>query len=108
MAYLRTLRRIERPNSSGATPRLQLVQWRVLIDTSTDFGQRVTGRLHEEIVIWLVTVDPNGTPEPSPVWFYWDGDAFLIYSLPGTPRERTSNATLVLLSISTARLAETW
>jgi PPOX class probable F420-dependent enzyme len=60
----------------------------VLIDTSTDFGQRVTGRLHDEIVIWLVTVDPNGTPEPSPVWFYWDDEAFLIYSLRGTPRER--------------------
>jgi PPOX class probable F420-dependent enzyme len=58
------------------------------IDTSTPFGQRVAQRLHEDIVIWLVTVRPDGTPEPSPVWFYWDGDSFLIYSLRHTARER--------------------
>jgi PPOX class probable F420-dependent enzyme len=26
-------------------------------------------------------------PEPSPVWFHWDGEALLIYSLRGTSRE---------------------
>jgi PPOX class probable F420-dependent enzyme len=58
------------------------------IDTTTPFGQRVAQRLREEIVIWLVTTRPDGTPEPSPVWFYWDGETFLIYSLRDTPRQR--------------------
>ena len=58
------------------------------IDTSTAFGARVEQRLRSEIVIWLVTVEPNGAPEPSPVWFYWDGSSFIVYSRAGTPRER--------------------
>ena len=58
------------------------------IDTNTPFGQRVARRLGDEIVVWLVTVRSDGTPEPSPVWFLWDGESFLIYSLPDTPRER--------------------
>jgi PPOX class probable F420-dependent enzyme len=57
------------------------------IDTSTPFGARVAQRLRDDIVIWLVTVRPDGTPEPSPVWFYWDGETILIYSLRGTARE---------------------
>ena len=31
-------------------------------------------------MIWLTTVRPDGRPEPSPVWFLWDGETFLIYS----------------------------
>jgi PPOX class probable F420-dependent enzyme len=53
------------------------------IDLSTDFGTRVARRLESEIIIWLTTVRPNGIPEPSPVWFYWDGSTILIYSQPG-------------------------
>ena len=53
------------------------------VDLSTDFGARVDRRLRDEIIIWLTTVRPNGVPEPSPVWFYWDGATILIYSMPG-------------------------
>jgi PPOX class probable F420-dependent enzyme len=53
------------------------------IDLSTDFGAGVDRRLKDEIIIWLTTVRPNGVPEPSPVWFYWDGSTCLIYSQPG-------------------------
>jgi PPOX class probable F420-dependent enzyme len=58
------------------------------IDTSTPFGQRVGRRLNEELIAWLTTVRPDGTPEPSPVWFLWDGAACLIYSRPNTPKLR--------------------
>ncbi len=51
------------------------------IDTSADFGQRVERRLREEWIIWLTTIDRSGTPQPRPVWFWWDGATFLIYSL---------------------------
>lgn len=54
------------------------------IDTSTDFGRRVARRLEEERIIWLTTGGPDGTPQPRPVWFWWDGQSFLIYSRPGT------------------------
>ena len=54
------------------------------IDTSTEFGGRVTRRLNEDGIIWLTTVRASGLPEPSPVWFLWDGSTVLIYSQPNT------------------------
>jgi PPOX class probable F420-dependent enzyme len=53
------------------------------IDLSTEYGVRVAHRLKEEIIVWLTTVRPDGRPEPSPVWFYWDGSTILIYSQLG-------------------------
>lgn len=55
-----------------------------MIDTSTEFGQRVARRLEEERIIWLTTVNADNAPQPRPVWFWWDGETFLIYSQPDT------------------------
>jgi PPOX class probable F420-dependent enzyme len=59
----------------------------VLPDAATPFGRRVRQRLHDELIIWMVTVGADGTPQPNPVWFLWDGDngstaadEFVIYS----------------------------
>lgn len=69
-----------------------------VIDTSSDFGQRAARRLAEEQVAWLSTVDNNGTPQPVPVWFLWDGQTAIIYSQPGQAKirnvERTGRASL--------------
>lgn len=54
----------------------------------TPFGDRVRRRLDEDIVGWLTTVNPDGTPRPSPIWFWWDGETILIYSKDGTSRTR--------------------
>lgn len=54
----------------------------VTIDTSTEFGRRVAQRLATEPVVWLTTAAKDGPPQPSPVWFLWDGSTFLIYSQP--------------------------
>ena len=54
----------------------------------SSYGDRVRRRLEEEIVGWLTTVDPDGTPRPSPIWFWWDGESMLIYSKDGTSRTR--------------------
>lgn len=54
----------------------------------TPFGDRVQSRLENEIVGWLTTVDSDGTPRPSPIWFLWDGESMLIYSKDGTSRTR--------------------
>jgi len=53
-----------------------------MIDFSTEFGRRVAKKLKAEQVIWLTTVGPGNTPQPRPVWFWWDGTSVLIYSKP--------------------------
>jgi PPOX class probable F420-dependent enzyme len=72
----------------------------VMPDTSTPFGERVARRLREERIIWLTTVGSDGTPQPNPVWFLWDGESILIYSLPKAARvghiERNSRVSLNL------------
>ena len=58
----------------------------IMPDPSTPFGERVVRRLRDEHLIWLTTVGADGTPHPNPVWFLWDGESFLIYSLPDAAR----------------------
>ena len=45
--------------------------------------KHVQTRLKRELVIWLVTVGRDRQPHAVPVWFWWDGKSFLIYSVPG-------------------------
>jgi PPOX class probable F420-dependent enzyme len=55
-----------------------------VIDQSTEFGARVARHLREEIVVWMTTVTPAGSPLPMPVWFLWDGaESVAMYSRPG-------------------------
>ena len=58
------------------------------LDTSTSFGAHVRDRLQKDLIGWLTTVDADGTPEPSPIWFLWDGTEFLIYSQSGKAKLR--------------------
>ena len=53
-----------------------------MLDLSTEFGSRVEKQLEAELVIWLTTAGPDGTPQPRPVWFFWDGTSLLTYSRP--------------------------
>ena len=55
-----------------------------MIDPASKAGRR----LQEDLIAWLTTVTGDGTPQTSPVWFLWDGDEFLVYSVPGA---RTAN-----------------
>lgn len=57
-----------------------------LPDPTTPFGARVAARLRDDRIIWIVTTSADGTPQPNPVWFLWDGEGFLIYSLPDAAR----------------------
>jgi PPOX class probable F420-dependent enzyme len=54
-----------------------------LLDTTTDRGKHIQRRLEKELIIWLATSGIEGRPHAVPVWYLWDGDSFLIYSLPG-------------------------
>lgn len=60
----------------------------MLVDTTTEYGQRVDRRLREERIIWLTTVRADGRPEPSPVWFLWVDETIVIFSEPDTVKTR--------------------
>jgi PPOX class probable F420-dependent enzyme len=60
----------------------------MVIDTNTEFGRRVAQRLSDDDLLWLTTVSRDGTPQPSLIWFHWDGETVLIYSQPVTPKLR--------------------
>ena len=51
-----------------------------MIDLTSKFGRVVKEHLNNQYAIWLTTVDSNLTPQPRPVWFIWEEDAFLIFS----------------------------
>jgi len=55
-----------------------------MIDFTTKLGVSAAKRLQTEHLIWLTTTSSNGTPQPNPVWFYWDGESILIYSQPAS------------------------
>jgi PPOX class probable F420-dependent enzyme len=56
-------------------------------DPATPFGKRVRERLETERIVWFTTVGADGTPQPNPVWFVWDGaDEIMSYNRPDAHR----------------------
>lgn len=51
-------------------------------DPKVKLERKAKQMIKQEYVIWLTTVDSDHTPQPRPVWFIWDKDAFLIFSTP--------------------------
>ena len=66
----------------------------------TPFGARVRERLRDDPFVWLTTVGEDGTPQPNPVWFLWDGgDEVLVYNDNRARRlERFANGCRVSLA----------
>jgi PPOX class probable F420-dependent enzyme len=60
----------------------------MVIDMNTERGARADGRLRSDLVAWLITVSADGTPVPTPVWFWWDGSTILVYSEREKPKLR--------------------
>ncbi len=44
--------------------------------------------LGREKMAWLTTVRRDGTPLPTPIWFLWCGDHFLLFSEPDALKVR--------------------
>lgn len=59
-------------------------------DPSTPSGEKILRRLHEELFLWLITVDATGMPHTLPVGFLWDEaqSTFLIYSASEEDRDQ--------------------
>jgi PPOX class probable F420-dependent enzyme len=49
---------------------------------------RIVRFLEREPVVWLSTVRPDGSPHLVPIWFWWDGDALLVFSKPHAQKVR--------------------
>jgi PPOX class probable F420-dependent enzyme len=80
-----------------------------MLDTTTEAGGRAERRLREEQIIWMTTVRSDGQPQSVPVWFFWDGEEFLVYSQPGRQKLRNIERTPQSASTSTpTRRAATW
>lgn len=60
-----------------------------MLDLSNAKHAHAAERLRNESVVWFTTVSPDGIPEPTPVWFLWDGgDEMLIYTPPDSLKVR--------------------
>jgi PPOX class probable F420-dependent enzyme len=53
-----------------------------LNDTTNEVSQRLQQQLANEETIWLTTVNRQGMPNPSIVWFHWDGNSIFLLSQP--------------------------
>ncbi len=62
------------------------------LDPSTEGGARALRRLETEPMAWLTTVNPDGQPQSSPVWFLWRDGAILVYSHVRAPRNANVEA----------------
>ncbi len=62
----------EQPSHPNASVARHLLMPFESLDPTTPIGQTIARRLRDEQLIWLTTIDENGTPQPLPVTFLWD------------------------------------
>lgn len=58
------------------------------MDASTLAMARIRRFLEAEPIVWLSMVRPDGRPHLVPIWFWWDGEAILIFSKPNAQKIR--------------------
>ncbi len=57
-----------------------------MLDSTNPKAAHFDRRLHENIIIWLAEVRPDGRPHMSAVWFLWDGQHITIFSQPSSQK----------------------
>jgi PPOX class probable F420-dependent enzyme len=62
------------------------------METSSLAATRIRRFLKREPVVWLSTVRPDGGPHLVPIWFWWDGEALLVFSKPNAQKIRNLRA----------------
>ncbi|HSS94132.1 MAG TPA: pyridoxamine 5'-phosphate oxidase family protein [Candidatus Dormibacteraeota bacterium] len=63
-------------------------------------SKHALSRLKKEIIIWLATTNPDGRPLVLPVWFLFENNTFLIYSLLGQKARNVERNPLVALHLN--------
>ena len=58
------------------------------METTSLAATRIRRFLEQEPVVWLSTVRPDGGPHVVPIWFWWDGEALLVFSKPDAQKVR--------------------
>ena len=53
---------------------------------TADLTPEVVDRLTADHYGWLTTVAKSGQPVPKLIWFYFDGDAITVYSMPSAAK----------------------
>jgi PPOX class probable F420-dependent enzyme len=72
------------------------------LDPSAPAGARALERLLSDEIGWLTTVDPEGRPQSSPVWFLWADGEICIYSHRRAPRnDNVRERPLVAFNLNT-------
>jgi PPOX class probable F420-dependent enzyme len=69
------------------------------IDSSDPSRADVIKRLQHDRIGWLTTVAADGTPQTSPIWFHWDSDSILIYSLNSARARNVADRPRVSLNL---------
>ncbi len=59
-----------------------------ILDLTQARHAHIDQRLHNDYVIWLNSVRPDGRPHAVVVWFLWDGESVLIFSRPKNQKVR--------------------
>lgn len=56
------------------------------LDPATEAGADALRRLATEAIGWLTTVNPDGQPQSSAIWFLWRDGRIIVYSHVRAPR----------------------
>ena len=71
-----------------------------VLDLTQERHAHIDQRLHNDEVIWLNSVRPDGRPHSVVVWFLWDGETVLVFSRPKNQKvhnlQHNSNVVLAL------------
>jgi PPOX class probable F420-dependent enzyme len=70
-----------------------------MLDLTNKRAAHVDARLRSDLMLWLSTVKPDGTPHIVPVWFLWDGEFFYIYSKPDQKIRNLQQNNAVMLAL---------
>ncbi len=76
---------------------------------SAKFDDKQSAVIASAEYMWLTTVREDGMPQPTPVWFIWDGETFLVFSTPNAQKVKNIRANpKVALNYTDSADAETY